>query len=321
MQTLQRLEGLRQLPPGTVLSVGNFDGLHRGHHQLLEMAAAIKREGGASGVAIVTFEPHPLTVLRPALAPPRLTPPALKEALLAAAGVDYLVVLPPTPEVLNLAAEAFWAILRDDVRPTHLIEGRSFTFGKGRGGTIEKLQQWAAQSNVKLDVLDPVRVPLLNLQVVEVSSSLIRWLLSHGRVRDAAICLGRPYELEGPVVKGHERGRSIGVPTANIDCGDQMVPADGVYAGRVTLDGTTYAAAVSIGTMPTFGENRMQVEAHVIGFDGDLYGKTIRVELLDWLREQQKYPGLDALKAQMRRDIVDATDLRARDVAAPIAST
>src|SRR5690348_1196167 len=148
MQTLQRLEGLRRLPPGTVLSVGNFDGLHRGHHQLLEMAAAIKREGGASATAIVTFEPHPLTVLRPA----------------------------PTPEVLNLTAEAFWAILRDEVRPAHLIEGRSFTFGKGRGGTIEKLRQWAAQSHVKLDILDPVSVPLLNLQVVEVSSSLIRWL-------------------------------------------------------------------------------------------------------------------------------------------------
>src|SRR5437667_6929868 len=123
MQTLQGLKGLRRTPAGAVLSVGNFDGLHRGHEQLLRMAAAIRQDGAASGVAIVTFEPHPLTVLRPALAPPRLTPPALKEALLAEAGVDHLVVLAPTPEVLNLTAEAFWAILRDEVRPAHLIEG------------------------------------------------------------------------------------------------------------------------------------------------------------------------------------------------------
>ena len=321
MQTLQGLAGLRLVPPGTVLSVGNFDGLHRGHDQLLRRAAAIRQEGAASGVAVVTFEPHPLTVLRPVLAPPRLTPPALKESLLSQAGVDHLAVLAPTPEVLNLTAEAFWAILRDEVRPAHMIEGPSFTFGKARGGNIQKLKQWAAASNVTLDIQEPITAPLLNLQIVEVSSSLIRWLLSHGRVRDAAICLGRPYVLEGSVTKGHQRGKTIGVPTANLDCGDQMIPADGVYAGRVTLDGHPYAAAVSIGTMPTFGHNRMQIEAHLIGFNGDLYGKTLRIELLDWLREQQKYPGIDALKAQLTRDISNASHLESIDPTRAIAST
>jgi riboflavin kinase/FMN adenylyltransferase len=320
MQTLQGLTGLRRVPPGTVLSVGNFDGLHRGHDQLLRRAAAIRQEGAASGVAVVTFEPHPLTVLRPALAPPRLTPPALKQSLLSKAGVDHLVILAPTPEVLNLTAEAFWAILRDEVRPAHMIEGPSFTFGKARGGNIQKLKQWAAASNVTLDVQEPVTVPLLNLQIVEVSSSLIRWLLSHGRVRDAAICLGRPYVLEGVVVKGHQRGKTIGVPTANLDCGDQMVPGDGVYAGRVSLGATHYPAAVSIGTMPTFGQNRLQVEAHLVGFEGDLYGKTLHIELLDWLREQQKYPGIDALKAQLARDISEASHLESIDATRAIAS-
>lgn len=316
---LSGLSGLRQVPPGTILSVGNFDGLHRGHDRLLRLAASLCQAHGSSGVTVVTFEPHPLTVIRPELAPPRLTPPAIKQSLLAGAGVDYLVTLPPIPEVLNLKAEDFWKILRDEVRPTHMIEGSSFTFGKGRGGNIDKLRDWTADSKVRLEILDLVSVPLLNLQVVQVSSSLIRWLLSHGRVRDAAICLGRSYVLEGPVVQGHQRGRSIGVPTANIQCDDQLIPADGVYAGQVTLDGAPYAAAISIGTMPTFGQNNRQIEAHLIGFSGDLYGRTIRVELLDWIRDQQKYPGLDALKAQLARDFSDISTRHRHADAEPIA--
>jgi riboflavin kinase / FMN adenylyltransferase len=140
--------------------------------------------------------------------------------------------------------------------------------------------------------------------VVPASSSLIRWLLANGRVRDAAICLGKPYTLEGTVVKGYQRGRAIGVPTANLDCGEQMTPGEGVYAGRCTIEGKTYPAAVSIGRMETFGAQlRRQIEAHLIGFDGDLYDRTIRVELLDWGREQRKYEGLEALMDQIRKDI------------------
>ncbi len=316
---LSGLSGLRQVPPGTILSVGNFDGLHRGHDRLLRLAASLRQTHGSSGVTVVTFEPHPLTVIRPEIAPPRLTPPAIKQSLLSAAGVDYLVTLPPIPEVLNLKAEDFWKILRDEVRPTHMIEGSSFTFGKGRGGNIDKLREWMADSKVRLEILDPVSVPLLNLQVVQVSSSLIRWLLSHGRVRDAAICLGRSYVLEGPVVKGHQRGRSIGMPTANIHCDDQLIPADGVYAGQVRLDGALYPAAISIGTMPTFGHNNRQIEAHLIGFNGDLYGRTIRVELLDWIRDQQKFSGLNALKAQLARDLSDISTRHQHADAEPIA--
>lgn len=318
LQSLQNLEGLRRVPPGTVLSVGNFDGIHRGHDRLLTRARGQVARGEASGVAVVTFEPHPLTVLRPELAPPRLTPPAIKRTFLDEAGVDYLVTLAPTPEVLNLSAEDFWEILRDEVRPNQMIEGRSFTFGKGRRGTIEKLREWCAGSRVRLEVLEGVSVPLLNLQVVEVSSSLIRWLLSHGRVRDAAICLGRPYTLEGMVIQGHQRGRTIGVPTANVRCDGQMVPGDGVYAGRAHVDGTAYPAAVSIGTMPTFGENGRQVEAHLIGFAGDLYGRTLRVELLDWVREQRKFGGVEALKGQLRGDLEMVDRLAGREVARPI---
>jgi riboflavin kinase / FMN adenylyltransferase len=298
MEILEGLDGLRNLEAGTTLSVGNFDGIHLGHQRILRMAAGFHRP-----VALVTFEPHPLTVLRPGHAPPRLTPPALKQSLLEEAGVDYLVLLPPTAEVLNLSAEEFWRILRDEVQPAHMIEGESFNFGKGRGGTIEKLKQWTAQSDVELHIVPPVTVPLLDLRIVPVSSSLIRWLLGNGRVRDAAICLGHSYVLEGTIVRGHERGRSLNMPTANLHCGDQQIPLDGVYAGRCEVEGTIYPAAVSIGTMPTFGTNARQVEAHLIGFSGDLYGQNLRVEMLDWLREQRKYKDINLLITQMRKDL------------------
>jgi riboflavin kinase/FMN adenylyltransferase len=168
---------------------------------------------------------------------------------------------------------------------------------------VQRLREWAAGTGIDVHVVEPVSVPLLDLSVVPVSSSLIRWFLSYGRVRDAAICLGRAYAVEGEVVTGHQRGRTIGIPTANLQIVDQMVPDDGVYAGRCRLDGKTYPAAVSIGTLPTFGENARQVEAFLLDFSGNLYGRTLRVELVDWVREQWKLPGIEALKAQIDRDV------------------
>jgi riboflavin kinase/FMN adenylyltransferase len=307
MEIRHGLAGLRSVPPGAVLSVGNYDGIHLGHRRLLELLASVRASSGGR-VAVVTFEPHPLTVLRPELAPPRLTPPAIKQALLESAGVDDYVILPPAPEVLNLTAEAFWAILRDEVRPRHLVEGRSFNFGKGRGGNIDRLREWSAGSGIELDIVDAVSVALLDLSVVPVSSSLIRFLLANGRVRDAAICLGRAYAIRGAVVKGFQRGRRLGVPTANLKCDDQLIPGDGVFAGRCSVAGTTYPAAVSIGSLPTFDERKYQVEAHLIGFDGDLYDQMIEVEMIDWVREQQKFSGIDALKEQIARDLETVRD-------------
>src|SRR5687767_8402080 len=161
MRLLHGLDGLRQLPAGSTLSVGNFDGMHLGHRKILSTADTLRKRDGAR-FAVVTFEPHPLTVLRPQNVPPRLTPAPLKRELLEAAGVDDLVELPPTQEVLNLTAESFWAILRDEVKPAHVVEGHTFNFGKGRGGTIDKLRAWSAASDVKLHVIDPVSVPLLD---------------------------------------------------------------------------------------------------------------------------------------------------------------
>jgi riboflavin kinase/FMN adenylyltransferase len=317
---VEGLEGLAAVPAGAVVSVGNFDGVHLGHERILATARELKARDRAPAVAVVTFEPHPTTVLRPEAAPPRLTPPALKAALLAGRGVDVLVNLPPSQEVLGLSAEQFWEILRGRVRPSHLVEGNTFNFGKDRGGNVQRLAGWCAAAGVRLHVVEPVSVPLLDMQVAPVSSSLVRWLLFNGRVRDAAICLGRPYGLSGTVIKGYQRGRLIGVPTANLDCGEQMVPDDGVYAARCTVAGRTYPTALSIGTMPTFGADlKRQVEAHLIGFDGDLYGQLIEVELIDWLRGQKRFAGVDALKAQMQRDLVETVERHLLDPARPIA--
>jgi riboflavin kinase/FMN adenylyltransferase len=302
MEILHGIDGLRKLPQGAIISIGNFDGIHLGHRRILQTAQKLASLPQTS-IAVVTFEPHPLTVLRPKLAPPRLTLLQRKAELLANAGVKHLVILPPEPAVLNLTALQFWHLLRDDVKPTLLVEGSSFNFGRGREGTIEKLKEWTSQSAIRLHIVEGVEATLLDLSIVPVSSSLIRWLISYGRARDAGICLGRPYELEGKVIEGHKRGQKIGVPTANLDCGDQLIPADGVYAGRCTHIGKTYSAAISIGTLPTFGEYARQVEVHLINFSANLYGQTLRVEFLDWLRDQRKFLGIDSLKHQLNKDI------------------
>jgi riboflavin kinase/FMN adenylyltransferase len=305
------LAGLRALQPGSVLSIGNFDGMHRGHRRIIEEMKRLRH--GTGRLAIATFEPHPLTVLRPELAPPRLTPLAEKQALLAGLGVDDLVVLPPTPDVLSLDAIEFWHLLRDHTRPTHLVEGETFTFGKARGGTIQSLRDWTQQSTVQLHVVGEVSAQLADFTHVAVNSTLIRWLIAYGRMRDAATCLGRPYVLSGVVIQGYQRGRTIGVPTANLNITDQLVPNDGVYAARCTIAGKTHPVALSIGTLPTFGpDRRRQVEAHLLDFAGDLYGQTLEVEVLDWIREQRKFDGLESLKRAIARDVEAVLEITGR---------
>ncbi len=347
---LHGVEGLAALPPGAVVTVGNFDGVHRGHAAIRAAAREVAgRLGpGAGTVAAVSFDPHPLTVLAPGRAPTVITRIDRRAELLHRAGADHVVVLPPSPEVLGLEAQAFWDILARQARISGIVEGPTFVFGKGRGGTIDRLAQWSRRDGVELRIVEPFDVALLDCSLVPVSSTLVRWLIAHGRVRDAAICLGRPVRLEGRVVTGFQRGRTIGIPTANLDIdglaaalgsitgspapasltspsstpsvltpapasGDPplltgaaplpCIPADGVYAGRATVDGVTYAAAVSIGNLPTFQTRAWQVEAHLIGFSGDLYGRHLAIDLLDFLREQWKFPGIEALKHQIARDI------------------
>ena len=189
-------------------------------------------------------------------------------------------------------------MLRDEARPARLVEGPDFTYGKGAAGTVETLRAAAVDSGVDFRVVEPVQVTLPGLQVVGVSSSLVRWLVVKGRARDAAACLGRPYTLRGVVVHGYERGRTIGFPTANVDVGEQLIPADGVYAATVVVGGVEHAAALSIGTAPTFANARRQVEAYLLDFNGDLYDQVVDVRVESWVRDQTRFPGVESLVAR-----------------------
>lgn len=303
---LEALRSLATRAPGAALTIGNFDGVHLGHRALV---AEARRQARGRPVIAVTFDPHPATLLKPEAAPLRLTTKGTKLRLLREAGADDVLVLPPTPDLLQMEPEAFFALLKDEARVGRLVEGVDFCFGKGRRGSIALLEQWTQGTPLGLTVVAPVRVPLLDATVVPVSSSLVRFLVATGRVRDAGICLGSYFRLSGPVVKGFQRGRTIGFPTANLDCTGNVVPADGVYAGQVTLSGTVYPAAVNVGPIPTFSDVVRQIEAHVVGFSGDLYGQHLEVELLDFLRDPRKFAGVDALKAQIARDVATTVSL------------
>ncbi len=309
MHLLQGLESLRELPAGNALSVGNFDGVHLGHRKIIDTLCA----ASCHGCVVVTFEPHPLGVLRPSLVPPRITSIERKRELLAAAGVTHLVELPADDGVLGMSAVDFWQTIRDDARPAVWAEGRDFRFGKGATGNVDQLRAWAEGSGVRVQVVEPADVVLPGLQVAHASSSLARWLLAHGRVLEATAVLGRPHELVGEVVHGQKRGREIGFPTANVAVADHLVPADAIYAATAVLeDGTEHAAALSIGTNPTFAGEARTVEAFLIDFAGDLYGRRVTLRVERWLRGQVKYAGVDALVEQLHTDVGDTRRLLTR---------
>lgn len=329
IESLARL-GDRSHRARPVVSIGNFDGVHLGHQAILAEARRqrdhVRRDGSAglckSGalpasdeveLVVVTFEPHPMSVLRPRLAPPRLMSLEQKRRSLADEGVDRLIELAPTPDVLGLEAEAFYSILRDRACVGHLVEGRDFNFGRDRRGTLERLAEWCARDDIGLTRLAGESVALPDGSIVDVSSSVIRWLVAHGRVRDAGVLLGRPYALRGVVTKGDQRGRTIGFPTANLDTGEQLLPDAGVYAGACEIEGIaphdrrplpeSFSAAISVGHKPTFGGTQTTVEAYLLDFAGDLYGRTVELRFTDFLRDQSPFPNVDALVAQLQRDV------------------
>lgn len=317
MEVVQGLAGLENVEPHAVVTVGNYDGVHLGHQRLLSRCKQLKQDGRP--IVVVTFEPHPLVRLRPEFAPPRLTPQAMKHRLLEEQGVDVLVELAPEPDVLSITARQFFELLAFKMKVSHLVEGPDFNFGKGREGNLANLRAWAADTKMQVHAVEELSAVLTNMHLVEVRSSLIRWLVAYGRTRDAAICLGRPYRLSGVIVRGFERGRLLGMPTANFDCGDQLIPADGVYAGRCRVNGVSYAAGVSIGTLPTFNERRRQIEAHLLGFDGDLYGQTLELDLIEFLRDQIKFKDVEQLKEKMWRDMARCKMLAGSNPARPVA--
>ncbi|MCP4590718.1 MAG: bifunctional riboflavin kinase/FAD synthetase [bacterium] len=289
--------------PACVLTIGNFDGVHRGHRQILAQAGLFATDREIP-VAVLTFEPHPLSVVGLRRSPPRLTVSAEKVQQLARAGADIVVEADSTPALLGLTPEEFVdRILVPRLHPTHIVEGASFGFGRGRQGTPELLGELGANRGFEVFVVEPVRLQVEHDETVLVSSSLIRKLLHQGRVHRAELCLGRPYTLVGTVTTGSQRGAHLGFPTANVDVPDQLVPGEGVYAGEARLGDRVLAAAISIGAAPTFEGTDLQVEAHLLDFDEDVYGESIRLDFHRPLRAQQKFSSKEDLIRQVARDV------------------
>jgi riboflavin kinase/FMN adenylyltransferase len=306
---------------GTALSIGNFDGVHRGHVALV--AAARDAVGPGGRVVLLSFDPHPLTVLRPAAAPSRLSRIEQRRQWLLEAGADEVLVISPSRPLLERSPAEFMEGVVTEHRPSVVVEGPDFRFGRDRCGSVHTLQELGTQLDFAVRVIDPVEVGLDDQHLVRASSTIVRWLLDRGRVGDTARLLGRPYELLAEVVPGDRKGRELSMPTANLRHDDCQLPADGVYAGRgLGPDGRWYPAAISVGTKPTFGDCPRLCEAHLVGFrgEGDEYGWPLRLQFTAWLREQLAYPDVGALVAQMRRDVGRAVRLsgaEAHDRAAP----
>lgn len=304
----------------TVLAIGSFDGVHLGHQLLFTEARRIAADRDAEVLA-VTFDPHPIAVLRPDHAPPMLMHLEQRQAALLDAGADRVVWLETDAELLSLEADAFIKRLVDQHQAIAIVEGSNFHFGHNRAGSPTTLIELGERFGFDTHIADILPVTLRDKTLAPVSSTFTRWLVWHGRMSDAALCLGRPWQVRGKVVEGDQRGRTIGVPTANLDTGIQMMPADGVYAGTADVDGRAYPVALSVGAKPTFDGAARTVEAHLIGYEGDLYGSTLAVDVLRWLREQRSFAGVDQLKQQIAHDLDTLARLDGAGLLDPLAVT
>lgn len=288
------------------VTVGNFDGVHWGHARIVERLISLAR--GANGPAVVfTFDPHPARILRPEQAPLPLTWTNRKAMLLAELGVDCMVAYPTDEALLALTDRQFFdSIIREKMAAAAIVEGPNFFFGRNRTGTIEVLGRLAAEAGITLEVVEPV--------VAEgeiVSSSRIRKLLAAGEVQSAGRLLTHPYRIRGMVTHGAGRGARLGVPTANLAAIDTLLPAAGVYAGTAFHGEGRWRAAIHIGSNPTFGEQQLKVEVHLIDFAGQLYGEALEVEFLSRLRGVLTFSGVEELKGQLERDIHAAREAAA----------
>ncbi|MEW4567612.1 bifunctional riboflavin kinase/FAD synthetase [Tautonia sp. JC769] len=285
-----------------VVSIGNFDGVHRGHAELIDRLRAMADAAGAPAVAL-SFDPHPIAVLRPDQAPAPLTWTDRKAELLRQAGVDAVALFKTGPWLLGLTAREFFdEVIVGQFDAVGLVEGPTFGFGRDRVGTVETLDDWCAESDLRFEIVAPSE---RNGRIV--SSTRIRHALIDGKVDEAAGLLGRPHRLRGTVVRGEGRGRTIGFPTANLGGIDTLIPADGVYATLAYLDGepAPIPSATHIGPNVTFGASLRTVEAHLLDFDADLYGRRIELDLIARLRPSMAFDGLEPLLVQMSRDVAD----------------
>lgn len=310
MRVYKGIAELSAPPKGAVVTIGNFDGVHLGHQDLVGRAVAhAKRIGGSS--VVISFRPHPHFVLRPTEAPLLLNTYEEKHELLAGVGVDVLVEEPFSRELSNETPDQFvsrYLVQALDAKVLYL--GYDFAFGKERAGSVETLRRLAEARGIEMDVVQPHKV-----DGTPVSSSLIRKTLDSGEIELVNKYLGRPFFLTGLVWRGEGRGRTIGVPTANLQTVQRKYPRVGVYATRTKWRGQWYRSVSNVGYNPTFkgdgSDLPLKIETHLFDFSNDMYGDEIRVEFLAFLRTEQKFSGVDALLKQMQTDFAQAKSLLA----------
>lgn len=288
------------LADGAVITVGTFDGVHRGHQDVL---ATLVRRAEARGLpsVVITFDPHPLEVVNPAAAPPLLTLTEEKLAMFAQTGVSYVAVVPFTPQLAALEAEQFVDdVLLERFAMRELLVGHDHGFGRGRMGDIEVLRQLGRSRDFQVTVLPPVYAN----GGQAISSTAIRRSVAGGDLARAALGLGRPYSIAGTVVRGDQRGRTIGYPTLNLSPPSprKLLPPDGVYAVRVQLPEGEFGGMLNLGPRPTVGDHQRRIETHVFDARGDWYGAAVRLDFVARLRGTRPFPGLDALKSQLAED-------------------
>lgn len=297
------------LPPGlplnggTVVTVGTFDGVHRGHWAVLQEIRRRARETDRRSV-LVTFHPHPLRIVRPEDAPLLLTTPVEKKEVLAESGLDYAVFLSFTSTLAGYSPRRFVEeILVGRLAVQELVIGYDHGFGRGRSGDADDLRRFGTELGFTVDVVGPVRA--LDRAI---SSTEIRKALTAGEVERAREGLGRPYSIRGLVVRGDGRGRTLGFPTANLQvsgggAGEKLIPAPGIYAVRGVLRSGTHDGALHIGPRPTFRGSPPSIELHLMEFDRDIYGEEVRVDFVRFLREVRPFSSAEALVDQMREDV------------------
>lgn len=318
MKIIHSISELGELEKGCVVTIGNFDGLHIGHQEILSVAKRLATKKHTE-LLLMTFEPHPMTILHPDKAPGILTPRILKQQLLEELGLDCWLIMKSEPKVLSHPAPDFIEkYVVEPIAPTALVEGEDFNFGSGRSGNIELLKRLGPVNG-----FDVVTVPAKKIelsQTVRISSTMIRFMLTSGDVADVAIALGRPYKLIGRIIPGRGKGREIGFPTLNMEKPEQLIPAEGVYAGYITLAETyeescseseKLPAVFSIGQARTFGDQHpLFIEAHLLKdrqVDSKLQYMTM--DFVEHIRRQHKFASADDLTAQIAKDCKTAKDI------------
>ncbi len=304
MVGVHRWRGYQAAPGGwgrSVVTIGVFDGVHRGHQEIIGHAVKRARDLGLQSM-VVTFDPHPAEVVRPGSHPAILTEPARKAELIEALGVDVLCVQPFTPDLSRLPPEEFvHDVLVEHLHAAVVVVGENFRFGHRAAGDVALLTRLGRTFGFVAE-----GAPLVTTEGTPYSSTYIRACVDAGDVRAAAAALGRPHRIEGVVVRGDRRGRELGFPTANLLCAQHVaIPADGVYAAWLVRRGERLPAAVSIGTNPTFSGRERRVEAYVLDFDGDLYGERLALDFVTRLREMRRYDAIEPLIAQINQDVAD----------------